>query len=75
MSTEDELYTEILDKNLYSMLYCLRSKDVCVEIARMFLKSDQVFENFKLKVLKIDRISKDQTKKPIFVELYPNTTD
>lgn len=73
--SDDDLYFEILEKNMVSMLYCLRSKPVCVDIGRMFLKSSQLVETYKTQLLAIDKISRNQTKKPIFAELYPNTTD
>lgn len=51
------------------MLYCVRSKETCVEICRMFIKNPSVFDEIKLQVLRIDRISKVQTKKEVFNEL------
>lgn len=66
---EDQAYRQILEANLYSMLYCVRSKETCVEIIRMFIKNPALFEELKLQVLKIERISKIQTKKQIFNEL------
>ena len=51
------------------MLYCVRSKETCVEIVRMFIKDSALFEDLKIQILKIDRISKIQTKKEVFSEL------
>lgn len=69
MMEDDEAFRQIIEQNYTSMLYCVRSKEVCVEILRMFVKNSTIFEDLKMQVLKIDRISKVQTKKAIFNEL------
>ena len=72
--TEDDLYLDIITKNLFSMLFCLRSKETCIEIGRMFLKGDSHFDSLKKTIISVDRISKNQTKKAIFTELNPTST-
>lgn len=48
LEQEERLFYEIIDANLLSMLYCLRSKDACVEIIRSFIKSPDNFERLKV---------------------------
>ncbi len=48
LGDEDLTNHDILEANLISMLYCLRSKEVFVEIARSVLKSHDRFEDIKV---------------------------
>jgi hypothetical protein len=52
----------------------MRNKDVCLEIARHFLRDERLYENIRKQLMSIERISKNQTRKPIFTELYPPST-
>lgn len=79
LDDEDRTNHDILEANLISMLYCLRSKELFVDIARSVLKSQDRFEDIKValcltkkKVLEVDRISKNQNKKLIFNEISHN---
>ena len=48
MDDEDRMNYDILEVNLISMLYCLRSKEVFVDIARSVLRSQDKFEAIKV---------------------------
>lgn len=69
MIDDDTVFKQIIDHNMTSMLYCVRSKETCVEIVRLFIRNNALFEDIKIQVLKIDRISKIQTKKDIFNDI------
>ena len=75
MTDDDQIFQQIIDQNLRSMLYCVRSKETCSEIIRMFIKDQATFDEIKIHVLKIDRISKVQTKLDIFNELNSTLTN
>lgn len=66
---EEQAYIKIIEANVYSMLYCVRSREICVDICKLFVRNSSRFEEIKLKLLKIDRISKVQIKKELFNEL------
>lgn len=71
----DEIYYRIFSSNLNAMLYTLRSREPVEELAREFLHDSVRLSPILQQINSIEKISKDQLKKPVFAELYPNTVD
>jgi hypothetical protein len=65
----DGVTARIIAVNLTSMLYCLRSKDVCADVIRACVNDAHMADVLVAKVDCVERISKKQTKEEIFTKL------